>query len=162
MSDYLTIKEFAEKVGVSQQAIYKQVERKLKNYVKLVDNQKMIDIKALQEVYDIGVEQPIQPNIEPVEQPIQSSSQQIIDRLLFDMLHEELRKKNEQIETLQQIIKENELKYHESLMQSQQNLEREQQLHLLSKQRILELESKQEEEMIQEEVNGFWTRLFRW
>ena len=162
MSDYLTIKEFAEKVGVSQQAIYKQVERKLKNYVKLVDNQKMIDIKALQEVYDIGVEQPIQPNIEPVEQPIQSSSQQIIDRLLFDMLHEELRKKNEQIETLQQIIKENELKYHESLMQSQQNLEREQQLHLLSKQRILELESKQEEEMIQEEVKGFWARLFRW
>ena len=92
----------------------------------------------------------------------QSSSQQIIDRLLFDMLHEELRKKNEQIETLQQIIKENELKYHESLMQSQQNLEREQQLHLLSKQRILELESKQEEEMIQEEVKGFWARLFRW
>ena len=162
MSDYLTIKEFAEKVGVSQQAIYKQVERKLKNYVKLVDNQKMIDIKALQEVYDIGVEQPIQPNVELVEQPIQSSSQQIIDRLLFDMLHEELRKKNEQIETLQQIIKENELKYHESLMQSQQNLEREQRLHLLSKQRIFELESKQEEEMIQEEVNGFWTRLFRW
>ena len=162
MSDYLTIKEFAEKVGVSQQAIYKQVERKLKNYVKLVDNQKMIDIKALQEVYDIGVEQPIQPNIEPVEQPIQSSSQQIIDRLLFDMLQEELRKKNEQIENLQQIIKENELKYHESLMQSQQNLEREQQLHLLSKQRILELESKQEEEMIQEEVKGFWARLFRW
>lgn len=162
MSDYLTIKEFAEKVGVSQQAIYKQVERKLKNYVKLIDNQKRIDIRALQEVYGIEIEQPIQPNVEPVEQSIRSSSQQIIDRLLFDMLHEELRKKNEQIETLQQIIKENELKYHESLMQSQQNLEREQRLHLLSKQRILELESKQEEEMIQEEVNGFWARLFRW
>lgn len=164
MSDYLTIKEFAEKVGVSQQAIYKQVERKLKNYVKLVANQKMIDIKALQEVYDIEVEQPIQPNIEPVEQLIQSSSQQIIDRLLFDMLQEELRKKNEQIETLQQIIKENEFKYHEALMKSQQNLEREQQLHLLSKQKILELENKQEEEMIQEqeEIKGFWARLFRW
>ena len=164
MSVYITIKEFAEKAGVSQQAIYKQVERKLKNYVKLVDNQKMIDIKALQEVYGIEVEQPLQPNTQPVEQPIQSANQQIIDRLLFDMLQEELQKKNEQIETLQQIIKENELKHHESLMQSQQNLEREQQLHLLSKQRILELESKQTEESMQEqkERKGFWSRLFRW
>ena len=74
MSDYLTIKEFAEKVGVSQQAIYKQVERKLKNYVKLIDNQKRIDIRALQEVYGIEIEQPIQPNVEPVEQSIIEST----------------------------------------------------------------------------------------
>lgn len=100
MSEYLTIKEFAEKADVSQQAIYKQVERKLNNYIKLVDNQKMIDIRALQEVYGIEVEQPFQPKIQPVEQPIQPSNQQIIDRLLFDMLQEELHKKNEQIDIL--------------------------------------------------------------
>ena len=148
MTDYITIKEFAVRAGVSPQAVYKQVERKLNNYVKLVDNQKMIDIKALQEVYGIEVEQPIQAS---------GHSQQIIDRLLFDMLQEELHKKNEQIVSLQQMIKDNELRYYETVMQAQQNLEREQQLHLLSKQRILELEDKQVDK------SSDWTKLFkRW
>ena len=76
-TEYLTIKDFAERAGVSQQAIYKQVERKLNNYVKMVENQKMIDIRALQEVYGVEVEQPIQPNFDS----ILSQNQQMIDML---------------------------------------------------------------------------------
>lgn len=161
-SKYITIKEFAKRVGVSPQAIYKQVDNKLNKYVKLVDNHKMIDIRALQEIYDVEVEQLFQPNIQPVEQPIQPQNQQLID-----MLQAEMDKKNEQIEALQQIIKDNDKKYHELMMQAQQNLEREQQLHLLSKQRILELEDSRQNIQEQEvaptdgEPRGFFSRLFR-
>jgi AcrR family transcriptional regulator len=161
-SKYITIKEFAKRVGVSPQAIYKQVDNKLNKYVKLVDNHKMIDIRALQEIYDVEVEQLFQPNIQPVEQPIQPQNQQLID-----MLQAEMDKKNEQIEALQQIIKDNDKKYHELMMQAQQNLEREQQLHLLSKQRILELEDSRQNIQEQEvaptdgEPRGFFSRLLR-
>jgi hypothetical protein len=53
------------------------------------------------------------------------------------------------------------------MMQAQQNLEREQQLHLLSKQRILELEDSKQDIQKQEvathadgERKGFFSRLF--
>lgn len=39
--EYLSIKEFAAAVGVSQQAIYKQLNNKLKPYLKMVDNKKI-------------------------------------------------------------------------------------------------------------------------
>lgn len=97
-TEYLSIKDFAKRAGKSQQAIYKQVERKLNKYIKLVDNQKMIDIRALQEVYGVEVEQPIQPKVEEVKQPIQPNEQAIIDNLFKELERksEELRAKDKQ------------------------------------------------------------------
>lgn len=83
--DYLTIKEFAATVGVSQQAIYKQLNNKLKTYLKVVDNKKMLDKSAL-ELFKK------QPETTQVEQQ------------LINMLQTELNKKNEQIEKLQQAL----------------------------------------------------------
>jgi hypothetical protein len=45
--EYLTIKEFATRVGVSTQAIYKRVPTDLQPYIKWVGSKKYINIKAL-------------------------------------------------------------------------------------------------------------------
>ena len=83
--DYLTIKEFAKEVGISQQAVYKQLNNKLKPYLKEVDNKKMLEKSAL-ELFKK------QPETNQVEQQ------------LINMLQTELNKKNEQIEKLQQAL----------------------------------------------------------
>ncbi len=52
----------------------------------------------------------------------------------------------------------------ERLAEVNKNLDNAQKLHAMDKQKLIELESKQEEETMQEqeEVKGFWVRLFRW
>ena len=47
MSEYITIPAFAERAGVTRQAVYKRIDRDLKTFVKLVDNKKLIDTSAL-------------------------------------------------------------------------------------------------------------------
>ena len=68
MEEYYSIKEFAEKANISQQAVYKQLAGRLEPYVILEGKQKKIKAAALKEFYSTQsqkVEQPIQP----VEQP---------------------------------------------------------------------------------------------
>lgn len=159
-NEYISIKDFALKAGKSQQAIYKQVERKLQTYVKMVDNQRMIDTKALEEVYGIKVEQPIQPKVEQVEQSIQPEN-----KIIMDMLQCELDKKNEQIASLEQMLKDKEENHHKEIMELQRNLDQAQKLNAMDKQRILELESKEEPEP-QEETppdepkKKWWNKFF--
>lgn len=47
MSDYLSIKEFATRAGVSSQAVYQRLSKDLQSYCKEIDGKKMLDIKAL-------------------------------------------------------------------------------------------------------------------
>ena len=152
-TEYLSIKDFAEKAGVSQQSLYKRLNKlnnQLNNYIKVVDNQKMIDIRALQEVYGVEVEQPIQPKIEPVEQPIQPNFDSILsqNQQMIDMLKEQLEAKDKQIENLQKL------------------LDQEQHLNAMNHEKILLLESKLEEptepvEPDEEPPKGFWARIFK-
>ena len=152
-TEYLSIKDFAEKAGVSQQSLYKRLNKlnnQLNNYIKLVDNQKMIDIRALQEVYGVEVEQPIQPKIEPVEQPIQPNFDSILsqNQQMIDMLKEQLEAKDKQIENLTKL------------------LDQEQQLNAMNQQKILALETKLEEptepvEPDEEPPKGFFSRFFK-
>lgn len=85
MNDYLSIKEFAKATGLSQQAIYKQLNNKLKTYLKVVDNKKMLEKSALslfvKEEKSNGVEQQ-----------------------LINMLQTELNEKNKQIAELQKLL----------------------------------------------------------
>ena len=172
-TEYLSIKDFAERAGVSQQSLYKRLNKlnnQLNNYIKLVDNQKMIDIRALQEVYGVEVEQPIQPIIQPVEQPIQPLLQATIESLskelerkseelqakdkqysdLVASMNEQLKAKDTHIANLDMqnvnLVKQMEEKdklHHEEQMNLQQLLEHEQQLNARNQEIIKELESKQ-------------------
>lgn len=63
--ELLTVQEFAEKAGVSVQAVYKWLNNSLNPYVKLVDGRKMLKLSELRELYEIEVEQPFQPCIQP-------------------------------------------------------------------------------------------------
>lgn len=101
--EYISVKEFAKRAGVSVQSLYKRLNglnNPLNQYIKLVDNQKKLNISALEEVYGIEVEQPIQPNHSTSAQ----ENETVIDILLkqSEMLKKELEMKNEQIIFLQE------------------------------------------------------------
>lgn len=61
--ELLSIAEFALKAGITKQAVYRQLNNRLKPFVQLVDTRKMLEIRALQEIYGVEVEQPIQPEL---------------------------------------------------------------------------------------------------
>ena len=127
MNDYLSIKEFSICAGVSKQAIYKQLETRLKPYTKIENGKKFISKTALElfnqsqpssqpESQPIQPEnqliqpenQPIQPESQPESQPIQPSSQpssqpenQSNNEIFLEIIktiQEELEKKNKQLE----------------------------------------------------------------
>jgi len=92
INELLTIKEFAKLAGKSQQAIYKQLNNKLSNYVKLIESHKMLKSSALLDVYGIEVEQLNRPLL---------NNKLNSDSTLYDILKSELDAKNELIDTLQ-------------------------------------------------------------
>ena len=55
-NDLLTIKEFAELAGVTRQTVYKQLNNRLNPYCQMVDNKKMLELRALEEVYGVSVD----------------------------------------------------------------------------------------------------------
>ena len=126
--EYITVAEFADKAGISRQAVYKKLNNQLSKYVKVVDNRKMLNIQALKDIYEMGVDK----KVELVEQPIQPNSQPIVNLLKenMELLKEQLAEKDKQIDYLNQRLAEN-----------QKLLDQEQQLHLRSQQRVLELEN---------------------
>ena len=83
--EYLSIKEFAAAVGVSQQAIYKQLNNKLKPYLKVVDSKKMLEKSALS-LFS------------------REDKKTEVEQQLINMLQTELNKKNEQIAELQRLL----------------------------------------------------------
>lgn len=134
--DYLTIKEFAATVGVSQQAIYKQLNNKLKTYLKIVDNKKMLEKSALK-LFEA------KENLNQVEQQLNNK----LNDKLIDMLQKELEEKGQQLKEKDKQIAE----LNKALDQAQK-------LHAMDKQRILELEDKtaEPEEPIQEPTKKKW------
>lgn len=116
---YISIKEFAQCVGVSQQAIYKQLNKKLKNHIKEVEGKKYIDKSAI----DLFKKENKTTNIE----------QQFIN-----LLQEELKEKNELIRAL-----EERLEYEQQLLKHEQELvDQAHKFLALEKQKVLELECK--------------------
>ena len=55
--EYISIKEFAARAGVSVQAVYKRLDTSFKKNVKVVRGRKMLDVQALQ-LYDAPPEPP--------------------------------------------------------------------------------------------------------
>lgn len=108
--EYLTIAEYAEIKGISKQAVYKQLNNKLKDYVEIVENKKCLKISVLEESiqpHSTEVEQPIQPISTEVEQPIQpfleaqiKEKDKTIDSLLRQI--EALQKQNDRLTDLLQ------------------------------------------------------------
>lgn len=49
--EYISVSEFARRAGVTKQSVYQRIQGRLKKYVKDLNGQKVIHIKALNEVY---------------------------------------------------------------------------------------------------------------
>ena len=125
-SEFLTVKEFAERAGVSVQSVYQRLNKSLKPYLKVVKGVKYIDSKALMEVYGLKVEQDIKQGFKGSEEHEKDISEQVID-----LLREELKKKDEQISKLMQLVD-----------QEQRLLAAEQQKYLKVKEELEEQQNK--------------------
>ena len=137
---YLSVKEFAQAAGVSVQAVYKRLLKDLKPFVNEVDGRKVINKRALKEVY--GKDQ------EELEEKVDND---LINVLLnqINLLTNELNQKNSEINELHRL------------------LENEQKLRLVDKSvsEPEESESDQERKLDQEESEpepkkSWWLRFF--
>lgn len=142
-NQYISVKEFAQRAGISVQAVYKGLNNRLNSYVKLVDNQKTIDIRALQDIYGIEIEQPIQPELSTNSiEDLTNDNDIVIDTLLkqIEILQKELDVKNEQLKE-----KDNQMAaLNERLEEGHRLLDQQQQLQAMEK-KIQVLENRQED-----------------
>ena len=109
MKELLSIKEFAELAGVSKQAIYFQLDSRLQPYLVQVENKKMLKSSALEKFYGFKFQsnssQVDKPNSSQVDngstaEDQKSNGDEAVLQML-EMLKEEIRKKDKQIERLQ-------------------------------------------------------------
>lgn len=144
-NQYISVKEFAEKAGISVQAVYKGLNNRLNPYVKLVDNQKTIDIRALQDIYGIEVEQLIQSEL--TTNSTENSTSDTVVEALLEQLKKELDVKNEQIKEKDKQLKEKDNQIaalNERLEEGHRLLDQQQQLQAMEK-KIQVLENRQED-----------------
>lgn len=81
MPEYIPIPAFAERAGVSRQAVYKRIDKDLQTFVKLVDGKKLIDTNALTLFGTTS-----QPTT--VDQPADNQSTDAISKLLTDQVNQ--------------------------------------------------------------------------
>lgn len=84
-NEYIGISEFAKRVNVSKQAVYQQLDKKLKPYLIVIDGKKKLNIKAISEVYDKQSEE-IDKEVEQEE-----------NNKLIDILTRQLMEKDKQL-----------------------------------------------------------------
>lgn len=147
----MTIKEFAAAAGISEQAVYKQLNGKLSTFSTRLNGKKAIKIEALQEYGFNKIQPEIQPEIQlfqpkfnqelsEKEAEIVRLKEQIQQQKVDDLsrqveeLKEQIREKNHQIESL-----------HDLLRESQAALSRQQQLAAMQEQRIVQLTASEPE-----------------
>lgn len=73
-NEYITISAFAKAVGTTNQAIYQQLNKRLKPYYKVIDNKKMLSTKAIEEIYNKEI------NIDN-QSTFQAENQELINQL---------------------------------------------------------------------------------
>ena len=129
---YLSVKEFAQAAGVSVQAVYKRLSKDLKPFVNEVDGRKVINKRALKEVY--GKDQ------EELEEKVDND---LINVLLnqINLLTNELNQKNSEINELHRL------------------LENEQKLRLVDKS-VSEPEESESDQEERESKKSWWKRIF--
>lgn len=91
-NEYLSIAEFAKIANTSKQAVYQRLNKSLKKYVKIIQGQKMLNYKALNEIYGKTIEQGFKGNIDNLEQGI------------IDVLKEQIIAKDKEIENLHKLL----------------------------------------------------------
>ena len=152
--ELMTVKQVADAVGVSAQAIYKRlrkVDNQIKPFVVEVDNQKMLRKSILSEVYGIEDSKPVVEPVNPVVQPEKTPESTALNRMI-DLLEKELAEKDKQIEAKQKEIDKLLSLLEEEKKTSARLLENEQKLMLIEKQEKQQPEQTEEAEAEVKEV----------
>lgn len=144
----MTIKEFAEAVGQTQQAIYKQLNKRLTKYVILENGQKYIKSEA------VGLYEEQQDN-----NKYSTREQQLNNKL--NGAEQLIEAKNEQIKTLQSEIEEKNKQIaflHEQLADVTAALKASQSIQALYMQQIEDKKSAEQEQ--EQQKKGLFARIF--
>ena len=159
MEDYISIKEFASKAGVSTQAIYQRIEKDLKGFVKVENGKKLILIAAL-EFFKYKKEnqvdyQETENCLQKNDNKTKKNSSDFKDILEF--LQSQLVKKDEQLAEKDKQIAEKDRQLKDltsALIIEQQSAQQAQALHAGTIKQTALIESDTRK-------NSLWTRLFR-
>lgn len=89
--EYISVSEYAKIKGVSKQAVYKQLNNKLKPFVEMVDGKKCLKIKVLEEVE--------QPKVNQVEQPF-NQVEQPLNNQVESLFAKQIEEKDKTIQSL--------------------------------------------------------------
>lgn len=109
--EYLTVAEFAERAGVTKQAVYKRLNNQLQKYVIEQNGRKLIKSSALNDLYsDVSqaksqlVEQPLNNQLIELFKAEKEEKQKIIDMLLQEKsaLQMKLTQKEHQLQLLEE------------------------------------------------------------
>ena len=151
MDEWISVKEFSERAGISVQAVYKQLNKKLKPYLTVMNGTKMLNIKALEEVYEKTEDEPIKPKV---------------DEWLLNQLLNQLEEKDRQINELHRLLANTQMQLSESL-HTVQMLEDKQKAEQQEEQKEQEVEpDRTEDEEIKpvstekNEKKTWWKRFF--
>lgn len=163
MSEYVSVKEFAELAGISKQAVYSQLDTRLKDYVVKVEKGTRIDKRALSEFYSSQpvkqVEREKQSSFNQVEQSENTTNSAEMGRIL-DVLSKQLDTKDKQIDELNKRLAE----AYAVINQQQVLLDQQQKLTLVEKKEdIRELAATVESKVAENETpkkQKIFSRLF--
>lgn len=120
--DYLTIAEYAKIKGITKQAVYKQLNNQLKEFLIVVEGKKYIDKAALSTAR--------QPEPTEVEQPVEQPVEQLFNEsliLVIDTLKGQLEAKDRQIAE-----KDRQISELQALLSQSQQLQQNSQVLLLN------------------------------
>lgn len=144
--EYISIKEFSELAGVSQQSIYARIKKPhnpIQPYLKVVEGKTLIRKTALKDLYSNDSKQ--EEIKEPMERVLDILENQLAEK------DRQLQEKDNQIESLLKRLEDT-----ERLLDQQQQLKAMETKLLIDKQDI----QADNEEQKPEEKKGFFSRLF--
>ena len=154
MDEWISVKEFSERAGISVQAVYKQLNKKLKPYLTVMDGKKMLNIKALEEVYGKTEQQETQP------------VKQEMNEKLLNQLIAQLEEKDRQINELHRLLANTQMQLTESLhtvqmLEDKQNTEQQEE----QKEQTVEPDRTEDEEIKpvsteKKEKKPWWKKFF--
>lgn len=152
--NFLTVKQFAERAGISTQRVYQLLAKDLQSYCKVIGNTKYINISALERFTTKPICKDLQENLPSDLQALTKALQDQIDTLQKhnDLLTQQLEVKDKQINTLT-----------ESLQATTAALSSAQALHAGTLQERLTIQSERSDDVPQAEETkrGILKRIFK-
>lgn len=159
--EYVTIAEFAKRVNVSKQAVYQQLDKKLKSYLIVENGTKKLNARAISEVYGKTENQ---ENSKEVGQDL--------TKVLIDSLTNQLIEKDKQIDGLIKSLSLSQMQLTEathrlqeledksSVKSDQEESEVQQNMSEDSKDRRIQELEKEIEQLEAEQNRPWWKKLF--